>query len=115
MIKVNIDYASDDSCQIQLWAKGTHPAEVFLPACEDALTKWDERQVSLAGKPVSHKHWRTVQADAETKANGVCDTVRVKSKEGRGAYAVTVLDEWLPLHCFHMLGRRAVFKKPRGD
>ena len=101
MIKVNIDYASDDSCQIQLWAKGTHSAEVFLPACEDALVTWDERQMSLAGKPVSHKHWRTVQADAETKANGVCDTVHVESKEGRGAYAVTVLDEWLPLHCFH--------------
>ena len=101
MIKVNIDYASDDSCQIQLWAKGTHAAEVFLPACEDALVTWDERQMSLAGKPVSHKHWRTVQADAETKANGVCDTVHVESKEGRGAYAVTVLDEWLPLHCFH--------------
>jgi hypothetical protein len=99
-ITVNIDYASDDSCQIQLWAKGTHAPDVFIPACEDALMKWDERQVSLTGTPVSHKHWRTVRADAETKSRGVCDSVHVASQPGRGAYAVTILDTWLPLHSF---------------
>lgn len=99
-ISVNIDYAADDSCQIQLWAKGHHAPDAFRQACETALKHWDEREVSLAGKPVIHKHWRTVQADAETKASGVCDTVRLDSKPGRGAYAVTVLDEWLPLHAW---------------
>ena len=101
MIEVQIDYASDDSCQIRLWAKGHHTAEVFLPACEDALLKWVERHVSLAGSSVDHTHWRTVQADAETKALGVCDSVHVESPPGRGAYAVTVLPEWLPLHSFY--------------
>lgn len=98
MIHVNIDYAADDSCQINLWAKGHHPQAEFLAACEDALRKWDERETPLAGKAVKHEHWRTVPADAETRACGVCDTIHVPSKPGRGAYAVTVLEEWLPLH-----------------
>lgn len=69
-----------------------------MSACEEALRHWDEREVPLAGKPVKHCHYRTVQADAETKSYGVCDTVRIESKPGRGAYAVTVLGHWLPLH-----------------
>ena len=98
MLDVQIDYAADDSCMIQLWAKGAHQQEYFLAECEAALQRWDERDVSLRGMPVKHCHYRTVQADAETKACGVCNTVRVESKPGRGAYAVTVLDNWLPLH-----------------
>lgn len=98
MIQVNIDYAADDSCQIQLWAKGTHSPEAFLAACEKALFQWDERQVSLSGKPIQHTHWRTVPADAETRSCGVCDRIHKESAPGRGAYAVTVLNDWLPLH-----------------
>ena len=101
MIDVKIDYAADDSCQIQLWAKGEHEPNAFLSACEQALYKWDERQVSLADKPVLHTHWRTVPADTETRSCGVCDHVRRESRPGRGAYAVTVLNEWLPLHVSH--------------
>lgn len=98
MIDVQIDYAADDSCEIQLWARGHHAADEFLRHCELRLYNWDNREVSLAGMPVKHVHFRTVPADAETKACGVCDTVRVASKPGRGAYAATVLDCWLPLH-----------------
>lgn len=105
-LDIHIDYAADDSCQIRLWTRGQAPAVEFLAACEQALKRWDEREVALAGKPVRHEHWRTVQADAETRRYGVCDTVHVKSKPGRGAYAVTVLDEWLPLH-FHAQALRA--------
>lgn len=101
MIDININYAADDSCQIQLWAKGLHETQAFLEACQDALTRFDERKVLLANKPVLHEHWRTVEADGETKAAGVCDYVHVKSKPGRGAYAVTVLNEWLPLFYEH--------------
>ena len=98
MIRIHIDYASDDSCQIQLWAKGTHSDDAFLSACESALKNLDNRTISLTGKPISHKHWRTVKADAETKQHGVCDTVHIVSKPGHGAYAVTILNEWFPLH-----------------
>lgn len=98
MIDVQIDYAADDSCMIQLWAKGHHAPSDFLSACEKALREWDKREVSLTDKPVKHLHFRTVQADAETKACGVCDTIRIESKPGRGAYAATALDCWLPLH-----------------
>ena len=100
MIDVQIDYASDDSCEIRLWAKGHHEPGAFLTACEQALAQWDERQVQLQGKTILHQHWRTVPADAETKAYGVCETVGMESPPGRGAYPVTVLDEWLPLHDF---------------
>lgn len=105
MLDIQIDYAADDSCMIQLWAKGAHQQEYFLAECEAALQRWDERDVSLRGMPVKHCHYRTVQADAETKACGVCNTVRVESKPGRGAYAVTVLDNWLPLHNAELRGR----------
>lgn len=107
MIEVQIDYAADDSCQIKLWAKGVHAPDAFLSACERALHQWDERNVSLAGRPVINTHWRTVPADAETRSCGVCEHVRQESKPGRGAYAVTVLDEWLPLHAFHANSPRA--------
>lgn len=96
-IVVEIDYAADDSCQIQCWARGHHDATAFIKACEAALAQWDERIVCLDGKPVKHQHWRTVRADAETSACGVSDYVHVESQPGRGAYAVTLLDEWLPL------------------
>lgn len=97
-VNVNIDYAADDSCQIQLWARGTHPGDKFLAACELELMVWAGRREKLAGKAVLHEHRRTVRADAETRNHGVCETVHVKSLPGRGAYAVTVLEDWLPLH-----------------
>lgn len=97
MIDVQIDYAADGSCQLQLWAKGTHSTEEFLSACEKAVFAWDERQVSLAGKPVIQSHWRTVPVCS----CGVCKHVRQESRPGRGAYAVTVLNEGLPLRGFH--------------
>ncbi|MEB2535855.1 hypothetical protein SB394_02600 [Burkholderia sp. BCCIQ04A] len=96
-IKVEIDYAADDSCQLQCWARGHHDRAAFLKACEAALSDWDGRVVCLDGKPVKRLHWRTVRPDAETAAFGVVDCLHVESKPGRGAYAVTVLDEWLPL------------------
>jgi len=96
-IDVHIDYAADDSCQILLWARGHHDRADFLKACEIQLIEWDGRSLSLAGKPIKHVHYRTVKADAETKSRGVCDTIRIESKAGKGAYQVTVLDEWLPL------------------
>lgn len=97
-ISVHIDYAADDSCQIRLWARGTHAPEAFHAACEKALKQWDGREVSLAGMPIRHEHWRSVPADAETRALGVCDRLNISSKPGRGAYAVTALGDWLPLH-----------------
>lgn len=96
-ICVHIDYAADDSCMIRLWAKGHHAPEVFVPACEVALREWDGRESSLAAMPVKHCYYRTVQADAHTKAYGVCETVRVESRPGQGAYAATVLDQWIPM------------------
>ena len=39
-----------------------------------------------------------VKADVETRASGVCDTIHVDSKPGRGAFPITMLADWLPLH-----------------
>jgi len=96
-IEINIDYAADDSCQIRLWARGHHEQMDFLEACECELYDHRGREISLMGKAIRREHWRTVPADRETRECGVCDTLHVPSKPGRGAYAVTVLDEWLPL------------------
>lgn len=96
-MNINIDYAADDSCMIQLWARGTHQKGQFLKECENALSKWDDRNVTLQGKHVKYCHYRTVKADSETRSYGVCESIRIESKPGRGAYPVTVLDEWLPL------------------
>lgn len=98
MIDINIDYAADDSCMLNLWARGTHDPALFREACAAALKAYDERDVNLTSAAVHNAHWRTVKADAETRAYGVCDTIRVDSAPGRGAYAVTVLTEWLDMH-----------------
>jgi hypothetical protein len=95
---INIDYAADDSCQLQCWARGHIEPNAFRQACELALKKWDEREVVLNAAPVSHKSWRTVRPPRELAELGVCDFIHVESKPGRGAYPVTVLEEWLPLH-----------------
>lgn len=99
MIDVMIDYAADDSCQIQVWARGHHAPGDFLAARESELLRWDDRVVKLVGKEdaVSLTYWRTVPPDAEAKAAGVCDRIHVESKRGRGAYPVTVFTEWMPL------------------
>lgn len=94
---IRIDYAADDSCEIRCWARGHFESAAFLTACEAALHAWDGRTISLANKAVSLETWRTVRADAETRAIGVCDMLHVKSLPGRGAYPVTVLADWLPL------------------
>lgn len=99
-ISIVIDYAADDSCMIQLWAKGHHPRDEFIAACEQALFTWDGRSVDLADVPIAHEHWRTVRADSETLERGVCDYVHIVSTPGRGAYEVTVLQTWLPLHTY---------------
>ena len=97
-IDVRIDYAADDSCQIQCWARGHHEPTAFIKACEAELAAFDGRVVRLGGKPIKHQHWRTVRPDAETRVRGVVDYIHVESMPGRGAYAVTILDEWLPLN-----------------
>jgi hypothetical protein len=56
------------------------------------------RTANLTRAPVSHNFWRTVRASRELANYGVCDLIHVESKPGRGAYAVTVLDDWLLLH-----------------
>jgi hypothetical protein len=95
---INIDYAADDSCQIQCWSRGHHDPAAFRQACELALKMWDEREVCLSKKPVSHTTWRTVRASQELAGRGVCEFIHVAAKPGRGAYPVTVLEDWLPLH-----------------
>ena len=95
--EIRIDYAADDSCEIRCWARGHFEPAAFLAACEAALKAWDGRGVVLANKSVAHETWRTVRADAETRAIGVCDLLHIKSQPGRGAYPVTVLADWLPL------------------
>lgn len=97
-IHINIDYAADDSCMVQCWARGHVAADAFLLACETALKAWDGREVTLLGKPTAHSMWRTVRAPAEVASYGVCEFIHVESKPGRGAYPVTLLTEWLDLH-----------------
>lgn len=97
-MNINIDYAADDSCQIKLWAKGHFKADEFLSACEIALKEWDGRDINLSKHLINHTYFRTVKADKETKNLGVVDDfVKIESKKGNGAYAVTELIDWLPL------------------
>lgn len=95
---VNIDYAADDSCMIQCWARGHFDSAEFLAACEQALNAWDGREGPLTGKSVEQRTWRTVRAPVELSGYGVCEFIHVESKPGRGAYPVTVLSDWLELH-----------------
>lgn len=96
MIDIRISYALDDSCQITLWAKGHHSPDAFRTACEQKLKRWDGREIVLDAAPVDQVHWRTVRTPYEESA--VSDYQHIPSAPGRGAYPVTVLDRWLPLH-----------------
>lgn len=93
-IKIEHSLASDDSCRMQLFAKGHHDEESFLKACRIYLRRWDGRTLHLPGKTVSRLHWRTVPI----KGNIVCDAIFRESKPGPGAYPVTVMNEWQELH-----------------
>lgn len=95
---IRIDYAANDSCEIRCWCRGHVPPEAFRTACEQALHAWDGRRVSLSDAPITLDTWRTVRAPAELASYGVCDYIHVESAPGRGAYPVTVLNDWLPLH-----------------
>lgn len=94
-IKIEIDYSSDDSGDIILWAKGHLPIADFIKACEDSLLKWDGRVEPIVNSDIKHTYYRTVRASSETSIH---DYARIESKPGRGAYAVTIFDKWLPQH-----------------
>lgn len=95
---IEIDYAADDSCKIQLWARGNHPDDAFLKMCANEFLDFDGRVQPTEGFPVRHSHWRTVRAPKDLSDCGVCDFIHSESKPGKGAFEVTILDFWFPLH-----------------
>lgn len=97
-VGIQIDYAADDSCEIRCWCRGHIEPDAFRAECELALERWDGRKVDLKVARVAQQTWRTVRAPAEVSGYGVCDFIHVESAPGRGAYPVTLLEDWLPLH-----------------
>ena len=95
--EIRIDYASDDSAEIQLWTKGHYEDAIFLSACEKALYHWDRRVVSLSGNTVSREYWRSVSGGSRTTGAGTGELMHIKAQRGQGAYPVTVLVEWQAL------------------
>lgn len=93
-VEIKHSLAADDSCQMQLYAKGHIDAAEFLPACRRYLKSWDGRGFKLNG-PIKRTYWRAVPAPSD---NIVCDVLFHECAKGRGAYPVTILDIWLPLH-----------------
>ena len=95
-IVIQHSYADDDSCQMQLYAKGHHGRIAFILACREFLERYDGRILSQGhSSPVRRTYWRTVRASSD---HGVCDYLFKESSKGRGAWSVTLLDRWLPLH-----------------
>lgn len=99
VIEIKVSYAVDDSCRMLLYAKGYHPIEEFVKEAAKFMEAWDERDLPDKFKSgVRQSYWRTVPANRETRAVGVCDFVFKECKAGRGAYPVTLSDHWLRMH-----------------
>jgi hypothetical protein len=94
-LKISESFASDDSCQFLLLAKGHHDADTFRQACRVYIER-NRTHVGFAeyaAPAVRHVYYRTVPSPG----NIVCDSQYVESRKGRGAWPVTILDGWLPL------------------
>jgi len=87
-------YAGDDSCEVQLYAKGHFQPGLFKAECERFYKENFEKDISLIDLPVKQTYWRNVPAP---KYCIVSDRQFVESKSGPGAYKVTILDKWLPM------------------
>lgn len=92
---ISESFASDDSCQILLFAKGHHDAVAFRQAvrvhCEQ--NRPHIGFIEYAAPGVRLTYYRTVP----TPGNIVGPSAFVESRKGRGAWPVTILDGWLPL------------------
>ncbi len=97
MSTITIDYiiAEDDSCQLQFYARGHHDPWAFLAAVTDYAIR-EGRDVALPVEPsaVRQIHWRKVP----THDQYVISQRMHETAPGRGAFAVTLLDAWFPLH-----------------
>jgi hypothetical protein len=93
---MEIDYtlAGDDSCQVQLYARGHFDSDVFRLECVAFYMKNFEKLSDFEKTPIKRTYWRSVPAPADCI---VFDRQMVESKRGRGAYPVTILDKWLPM------------------
>lgn len=92
---ISESFASDDSCQFLLLAKGHHDVAVFRQACREHCERNRPHVGFLTYAPLAVRltYYRTVP----TPGNIVCDSQYVESRKGRGAWPVTILDGWLPL------------------
>jgi len=92
---LNYTLASDDSCELKIYTRGHFNESEFKRACiAFYLDNW-ERKLNPSSMPVKHAYWRSVRAAPD---NIVSDRCFVESAAGRGAFPVTILDAWLPLH-----------------
>lgn len=95
-IAVEIIVAEDDSCQLQFYARGHHDRAAFLRAVQ-AYIEREHRDIRLPACAVVRPiHWRKVPV----RDHYVVEHVMHESGPGRGAFAVTLLDEWFPLHAY---------------
>lgn len=96
-VKIEESLAMDDSCQVKFWARGHIPWGGFIEALE--------RHIDESGRDIPH--WVVVQApvchlyqrSVPYRGSTVGDTQFFHhDKPSRGAYPVTVMEFWFPLH-----------------
>jgi len=92
-IVVEFSYCSDDTCVMQLWARGHHEPRIFREACAAALLKKNGDQTPLERLPVHQVYRRCVPHRSVVADTVYADTTR----PGRGAFAATVLECWIPI------------------
>lgn len=96
-IKIEESIAIDDSCQFMLYARGAHAKQDFIKACKQYLKHNGYPAYSISLKSIKRDHWRIVPL----KNNIVCETRFVEDQlPGPGAFAVTLVKRWLPLHVY---------------
>lgn len=98
-IEIEESYASDDSCQVKFWCRGHYSWGEFQNAVWDHIER-QERDIPywvVVQAPVQQLYQRAVP-DRESI---VSETRYVHSEtKGRGAYPITLMDFWFPLHAY---------------
>jgi len=95
-LEIKLTYASDDSCQMQLYTAGHVEPAIFVVACRQFLLAWDERELTPDADKVRQIHWRR---DVPEEPSTVCDFIFTEvDKDEQDSFPVTLSGEWLPIH-----------------
>ena len=94
-MEIDMHYAADDSCQMQLSCIGHVDIQEFIDACKQYFLEWDERTITVSKDDVEHVYW--YKRDAEDHEVLSDDGTVYGTSASKTDMPRTVLS-WQPIH-----------------